>query len=211
MSYIGKIGASRISENLLIDLQRAESSHKSGLPMKAIKLDTGWELGVDGLWRYELADPFKDTSSIENYIKPRFGEPINIRMLLSDQTIFSGYPEFEDLILYAMYSPQRGTAGYYNPVTKGMVVSMGAPSDDFEYQIEGVLLHEIQHLIQEIEGFARGGDPKRFGRRIYKRLAGEVEARNICHRHSLSIDKRRNTLRTDTQDVLDNNQIIIFR
>ena len=89
------------------------------------------------------------------------------------------------------------------------VISMGRPSDKFEYQIEGVLLHEIQHLIQNIEGFAQGGNPKAIGMRRYLRLAGEVEARNICLRHFLTDDERRRTLRTETQDIEDKDQIII--
>ena len=147
--------------------------------------------------------------TIEDYVKPRYGQPVNIRMVLRDDTLLKAYPEFERLTLYAMYSPKRGTAGYYNPATNGMVVSIGNPSDDFQYQIEGVLLHEIQHLIQEIERFAKGGDPKTLGRSRYHRLAGEVEARNICARHFLSQEDRRRTLRTETQDVPDLKQIIL--
>lgn len=48
------------------------------------------------------------------------------------------------------------------------------------------------------------------GMRRYLRLAGEVEARNICLRHFLSDDERRRTLRTETQDVPDSKQIVKF-
>jgi len=72
-----------------------------------------------------------------------------------------------------------------------------------------VLLHEVQHLIQEEEDFARGGDSSR-GRSRYLRLAGEVEARNVCIRHNLTTEKRSKMLRTETQDVPDSQQIVIF-
>ena len=130
---------------------------------------------------------------------------------MRDTKILMAYPEFETLTLYVMYSPKAGTAGYYNPETNGMVISMGTPKAEFSYQIEGVLLHEIQHLIQEIEGFSKGGSPKAIGMRRYLRLAGEVEARNICLRHFLTEDERRRTLRTQTQDVPDRKQIIRFK
>lgn len=209
MSFIGEKGASRLSPDNCFNLSQAKKSHSKGENPLSIKSQTGWEMGVDGKWRYEIPDPFMDTAEIEDYVKPRFGQPINIRMIVKDKTILEAYPEFENLTLYAMYSHRSGTAGYYNPATNGMVLSMGSPADKFEYQIEGILLHEVQHLIQAIEGFAPGGNPKAVGRRKYIRLAGEVEARNVCARHSLTQEERRLSLHTLTQDVPDKDQIIL--
>lgn len=209
MSYIGLIGVSILDPENRFNFDRAEQMVKEDFDPTVIKIQTGWEQGIDNFWRYEIPDPFMESDVIEDYVKPRFGEPINIRMILKDALILKAYPQLGDLTLYAMYSPRRGTAGYYNPATRGMVVSMGSPSDIFDYRIEGVLLHEVQHLIQEIEGFAKGGDPKAIGRRRYHCLAGEVEARNICRRHFLTEEERRRTLRTETQDVPDSKQIIL--
>lgn len=41
------------------------------------------------------------------------------------------------------------------------------------------------------------------------RLAGEVGARNVCRRHLMTQEQRRVTLRSDSQDVPDNKQIVI--
>lgn len=210
MSYIGLTGVSNLDPENKLGFDKADQMVKDGYDATVIKTQTGWEQGIDGFWRYEITDPFMESITIEDYVKPRFGEAINIRMILKYALILKAYPDFESLTLYAMYSPRNGTAGYYNPATNGMVVAMGKPSDIFDYQIEGVLLHEIQHLIQEIEGFAKGGDPKTIGRRRYLRLAGEVEARNICHRHFLTDEERRRTLRAETQDVPDAQQIVSF-
>lgn len=209
MSYIGVIGVSNLDPGKVFDLPIAKQLMTEGHDPTNIKIQTGWEKGIDGLWRYEIADPFMNSLVIEDYVKPRFGQAINISMILRDTLILHAYPSLDAVTLYAMYSPRQGTAGYYNPATKGMVVSMGKPTDIFDYQIEGILLHELQHLIQEIEGFAKGGDPKTMGRRKYLRLAGEVEARNICHRHLLTEEERRRKLRTETQDIPDSQQIII--
>lgn len=209
MSYIGLKGVKNLDPENLFDYEKAEQMVKDKCTPIAIKIQTGWEMGVDSYWRYEISDPFLPTEAIEDYVKPRFGQPINIRMILRDDMMLKAYPMFEQITLFAMYSPMRGTAGYLNPATGGMVISMGTPSDKFEYQIEGVLLHELQHLIQQIEGFAKGGDPKTIGRRRYIRLAGEVEARNICARHFLTEAERRHKLRTATQDIQDREQIII--
>lgn len=210
MSYIGIIGASRLDPECKFNHHIAQQMERKRSNPIDIKVETGWERGRDGIWRFEIPDPFMNTVTIEDYVKPRFGEAIRIELIMNDLTIIKAYPEFEELKLYAMYSPRKGTVGYYSPATNGMVVSMGKPNDKFDYQIEGVLLHEIQHLIQEIEDFARGGSPKEWGRSRYHRLAGEVEARNICHRHFLSEEERSRTLRISTQDVPDNNQIVTF-
>lgn len=209
MSYIGLVGVSRLDPESRYDFQQVEQMVKDGFDPTVIKLRTGWEQGIDGFWRYEIEDPFIPSEIIDDYVRHRYGEKINIRMILRDMQLLEAYHELQNLTLYAMYSPKKGISGYFNPSNRSIVVSMGRPAD-IQYHIEEVLLHELQHLIQDIEGFALGGDPKQYGRRKYLRLAGEVEARNIFRRHSLSEDERRRKLRTATQDVPDNEQILIF-
>ncbi len=149
-----------------------------------------------------LLTPMMTTEKIEDYIKRHFGEPINIRYCMNDTTLLIAYPAFERLRLFAIYTLTKRFAGYFDPRRYAMMVCMGTTNSPFEFQTEGVLLHEIQHLIQEEEDFARGGNSS-IGRLRYMRLAGEVEARNICLRHELSPGQRKQMLRSDTQDVPD--------
>ena len=214
MSYIGIIGAKRLDESnvsssLLEVQEEAVRLLRGNTDMRMIKQQTGWEMGIEGKWRYEVADPFHKTAEIEDHLKHHFGESINIRLCMHDTTLLTAYPAFERLRLYARYTPTRKFAGYFDPQRYGMLVCMGTANSPFQYQTEGVLLHEVQHLIQEEEDFARGGDLSQ-GRRRYLRMAGEVEARNVCIRHSMNPEHRRSSLRTDTQDVPDNEQIIGF-
>jgi len=46
---------------------------------------------------------------------------------------------------------------------------------------EGTLIHEIQHAIRKIEGFA-GGTSTKFGKEKYKKNLGEIEARDTSAR-----------------------------
>lgn len=214
MSYIGIIGARRLDESdasfgLLEAQKEAVQLLRDNTDMRMIKQQTGWEMGIDGKWRYEVADPFHNTAEIEDHLKRHFGESINIRLCMHDTTLLTAYPAFERLRLYARYTPTHKFAGYFDPASYSMMVCMGTLNSPFEYQTEGVLLHEVQHLIQEEENFARGGNSSR-GIMRYLRLAGEVESRNICIRHPLSQEQRRSSLRTDTQDVPDEQQIIEF-
>ncbi len=214
MSYIGIKGAERLdlynhTSSLLKAQAEAIKLLCNNTDMRTIKQLTGWELGVDGKWRYELQDPFHKTAEIEDYIKRHFGEHLNIRYCMHNTTLLSAYPNFKRLRLFARYSPTPGFSGYFDSENYGMMVCMGTTNSPFQYQTEGVLLHEIQHLIQVEEGFARGGNTSK-GIMRYLRLAGEVEARNVCIRHSMSQDERRLTLRIETQDIPDNEQIIEF-
>lgn len=214
MSYIGIIGAGRIdssnsSYNLVERCDAAKQMNSMRVDMHIIKQQTGWEMGVDLKWRYEVADPFHSTVEIEDYIKRHYGEPINIRFCMHNTMLLTAYPVFDKLRLFARYRPERRTAGYFDPITYGMVICMGTANSPFDLQSEGVLLHEVQHLIQKEEGFAKGGNSS-MGLRRYIRLAGEVEARNICHRHLLTSEQRILTLRSETQDIPDKEQIISF-
>ena len=133
MSYIGIKGAERLDKSnsslCLLEAQ-AKAVHMlgNGADMHSIKLITGWETGVDGKWRYEVADPFHTTTEIEDHIKKHFGEPINIRHCMHDITLLTAYPAFERLRLFALYSPTRGFAGYFDPGSYGMLVCMGTAS-----------------------------------------------------------------------------------
>ena len=215
MSFIGVKGAERLDANdpalgLIIAQEQAMEMLGQGTGMSEIKRATGWETGVDGKWRYEIADPFHASAEIEDHVKRHYGETLAIRYCLRDLSLLVAYPAFERLKLFALYSRTSKCAGYFNPTNYCMMVSMGTQSSPFEYQIEGILLHEVQHLIQEEENFARGGDAS-LGRRRYMRLAGEVEARNVCDRHSLSPEQRRAMLRSATQDIPDAEQIIVYK
>ncbi|MBQ7022281.1 MAG: ParB-like nuclease domain-containing protein [Akkermansia sp.] len=58
-----------------------------------------------------------------------------------------------------------------------------------ERKATSLLLHEIQHAIQDIEGFAKGADDRN-GMDAYMRSAGEIEARNVQARYGWSMDRR---------------------
>lgn len=78
----------------------------------------------------------------------------------------------------------------------------------YEYRL--TLIHEIQHFIQDQEGFAKGGNSQGSGFEKYKHLGGEVEARNAVHRSKMSMDERRSSLLSETEDVAEESKIYLF-
>lgn len=92
-----------------------------------------------------------------------------------------------------------------------LVVNAGASVVDFDHIIEEngkEVSDEIWSPMSEEEDFARGGNIKD---RRYHRLAGEVEAKNICIRHFLTTEQHRQKLYSDTQDVPDKRQFVLFQ
>ncbi|MCP4569084.1 MAG: hypothetical protein GY841_16035 [FCB group bacterium] len=117
---------------------------------------TGWFLGWDNKWRFEI-----DDSRIK--IKPEGLEEKRIQSLtevVEHPTLFDAYPQLKDVSVEIDYKHsklsevfnQEGTGslsklhGYQH-----IKVKAKNPVDAKE-----TLLHEIQHAVQEIEGFARG-------------------------------------------------------
>lgn len=67
------------------------------------------------------------------------------------------------------------------------------------------LVHELQHLLQDIEGFANGGNQLN---KNYGNLAGEVESRLVEARHNLTPEQRLST--AINYDVPKEKQIVEF-
>ena len=64
--------------------------------------------------------------------------------------------------------------------------------------LQSYLLHEVQHVVQKIEGFPRGGDTMKMSDADYRRLAGEVEARNVEDRFLAARGFQKSGARSDT-------------
>ncbi len=81
------------------------------------------------------------------------------------------------------------------------------------------ILHEVQHAIQNIEGFAGGGNLSSLQSEenitakeaydYYRKIAGEVEARNVSARINMTPEERRATLLSETEDVAREDQIFL--
>lgn len=80
-------------------------------------------------------------------------------------------------------------------------------NDRGTWSVFGKIIHEVQHAVQRIEGFARGASGEEDG---YSRFAGEVEARNSSRREAMTPEERAATPPWATEDVPEDRQIIRF-
>ena len=110
-------------------------------------------------------------------------KPLKAGLSYNSQNYDGNLPLNDDIIA------QNGTKGYYSPANNEIGLS--------DLSDKSTLMHEVQHAIQEIEGFAKGSGAKG---KNYRLSHGEAEARNVQNRLNLG-DKFR------VKIVKDNNQV----
>ncbi|WP_181000279.1 LPD23 domain-containing protein [Campylobacter concisus] len=88
-----------------------------------------------------------------------------------------------------------GNKGYYDPVKKEIGLR--------EIADKSTLMHEIQHAIQDIEGFAKGSNTND---KKYTLSHGEAEARNVQNR--LDLNKKDRVYPHETFDVNPNDTFV---
>lgn len=258
------------------NLSVAKDMEKNKKKAKAIKAATGWERGADGKWRYEMPDVIlrdpkewvnKKTLTLSDIVeKPN-------DLFKEYPELFDAYPELKDMKILKGRAKSGGVF-YDNSIT----LNLGDIREAIKYDLDThyklannslkkTLVHEIQHYIQEKEGFAQGGNSEmivdknaldaieklraekeavakefyamspdeqqrrkyeinnryndltkqierlekssRIGYDGYKRLSGEVEARNVSARLNMTPEERRKTLAESTEDVARKDQIFL--
>ena len=185
-SLIGEQGAAALdmaeeATTRLDDLAVAREMETSGKDAKAIRMATGWERGADGLWRYEIMD----ISIINPYKLLNLRSPNLSDIVDNADELFAAYPQLADIKV--KYGKGMDFSGIYYNREKSIKISVGllrywedkarearlwgkANHPTYDEDIETynlsikafteTLVHEIQHAIQHIEGFAEGGNSR---------------------------------------------------
>lgn len=189
---IGVEGAQRLDDAYEVyermdNYRIAREMELAGKSAKDIKLATGWERGVDAKWRYEIDDiTLNGEKLVENkfnYISGGFIEPL--KNLINDGDLLKAYPALANISV--VVTPHIDVNGSFSPedytikINKDLFekyrenFSIEADEDDNILAIveddsfKSTLIHEIQHAIQDIEGFAKGGNIEQFKEEIEKR------------------------------------------
>ena len=168
--FVGEKGATEADKaeevsTRLDNLSVARRMEEAGKDAKTIKMATGWERGTDGKWRYETSDikpkPFEEWMDKKNL---KLGDIID-----SDSGLFEMYPKLKDFKVTRGKGKSTNAAIYTGLGKIGINFSkfkpyMSIPSN--REKIDGILHrvinHEIQHAIQDSEGFAQGVSPNAF-------------------------------------------------
>lgn len=171
----------------------AMQMERAGASKEEIWEKTGWTKGEDGAWRYEIPD---------NLDKIDFGDAKGEKLLgdvYDNEALYRAYPELLNtrVVFEKLGNGVRGDA------TSDGVLHLDAEQAKKDGKdLKLTLVHEIQHMIQDKEGFSNGGTlsyarelvehmpegelkdrlMKQTDETLYRNLAGEQEARNTENR-----------------------------
>jgi len=137
---------------------------------------------VDDSWKFHLEGKDvqivtgKDTFFTEGQHK--------LKALIDMPRLYEAYPELKNINIHITSMADRRTLGYYSPADGSIGLNRqydwtkGGTMKPIK-NIKETLVHEIQHAIQGLEGFAKGGNTGNLTYRQYLSLHGEVEARAL--------------------------------
>lgn len=167
-------------------LNRAREMHSQGVDEQEIWRETGWLLGHDNKWRFEIPD---DLDEID--FTPLFKDEYHIASLkdiYDNPRLYEAYPSLATCNVELTDKFDDNTWGSFEvaryPSGKSLILGIKLNKKLVEStpdKMKETLVHEIQHVIQEYEDFARGGNLTK-GFDNYYRLGGEQEARETAAR-----------------------------
>lgn len=162
-------------------LSKAKKMADAGADQRAIWSETGWFKGGDGKWRFEIDDSaasmtgalpedwvaqaykrggIDEVKRLKDYTPPYLQEGTReVGDVFSHRKLTEAYPWATQHRSYQLdaKNPVIGE-GSYSPNTGTISISRAN-----EPTARSAMLHELQHAVQDAEGFARGGDPGSMG------------------------------------------------
>ena len=161
---IGEKGASKV-EQYQQSLNQAKALDKQGAYTSEIEKQTGWYKNQQNQWK-----KFSDDYVEQLAFKPNYLENINKEVLISDvledNIILQAYPEIKNqkVIFYdETYKniPEQavGTNGFLRIEERGGVSTLFIKTGEGRGEMDkNTFSHELNHYIQRVEGFAKGGN-----------------------------------------------------
>lgn len=201
-------GTSRLTKHLPkeadVVLDKAVKLYKEGKSSQRVWEETGWYKDFrDEKWKFEIPDRGMQAKSVEipegelihvgekpsvDKFKP--DSSVLLSEVIEHPLLFKIYPELKEVNVFVDKTMQPREAGAWERYkTIGISPEVAKALGENSLQARAVILHEIQHLIQNIEHFGKGGSPSQFKKKTpdeaykaYMALPGEIESRNVADR-----------------------------
>lgn len=182
---VGGVNAKTADVGRLADAERME---KAGTDSETVRRETGWYRGYDGKWRFEIDD------SKMRFINHREESRRTWKLdeLIRHDTLFAAYPELRNYTVLN-FAFEDGINGVFSP---GLNRIMLNPNLDRAGK-RAALIHEIQHAIQVIEGFAAGSSTD------YWQGAFVTDEEKRTERHLLELSRKNRLLEEDMYRLLE--------
>ncbi len=124
---------------------------------------TGWFKDVDGRWKFEIPDQGVKLRGAEDATEPDTlvgitGQDTTLGDVLDHPELFDAYPQLAKTKVLPLGDEMtnQGILGIAHD-DGSISLAPGHPDD-----LKSTLLHEVQHQVQNSEGFASGGSPMEF-------------------------------------------------
>ncbi len=157
-------------------------------------------LGPDGLYRQEISDKFSKLSGNKNYEDTvidtysamtgagmkNVGDEVFLKEVFNHPELFRAYPELEKYKMRILSPDSKAYA------KKGSDMTISVRANATPEEARSSILHEIQHHIQETEGFARGGSANVFAKELMqdnKNFNAAIDAINIRLKNAVGTPK----------------------
>ena len=145
--------------------QKAQELEKAGFTPEAIWRKTGTFRGPEGELRQEIPDAMA--------FKPTVGTPEantrfwNVNEAVLHPAMRKAYPEMMEETLTTIERKPFAESGFYQAKVPRTDETVGLDPELYvaardRGSIKSILAHELQHAVQEAEGFAKGGSPRMF-------------------------------------------------
>jgi hypothetical protein len=150
-------------------LAKAEEMAAAGIPREQIWTETGWFQGVDGKWRFEIND------SGAEYLGGAGANPQRLDQYLDHPDLQSAYPQIMETSTRELTAKEKSFANAgFNPYRNEFILDRAPFSDP----AKSSTLHEVQHAIQQAEGFAAGSNERLALRDAWRELPGVAQAKD---------------------------------
>ena len=150
------------------EFDRALQMYQKGDSKNDIVRETGWWLGKDGKWRYEISD--KDIDFDRNgFVK----NPTTVGDYVKHDKLFKAYPQLRDIRVEFVnrVGNSDSAKGAYAVEKKTILIKKSV----VETEAKEIILHELQHAIQHAEGFKRGSSKKTGGMLVFNEIYRRVK------------------------------------
>jgi hypothetical protein len=145
--FAGQRAAARVGGDRRDNMAKAAEMFDAGVPERDIYNRTGVFKGSDGKLRYEI---FDETSTINTDVSQ---PAVFLNDFLSHPKLFETYPSLEG-VRVRFEDDTSGYLGSYLPNADEIRLKTGRTPEE----TRSTLLHEIQHAVQNREGFSGGSN-----------------------------------------------------
>lgn len=152
---------------------------------ETIRQETGWFQDKNGAWKFEFSD--KDMK-LKDDVEIIRDKTYRLEKLLKHDVLFTAYPQLRNCKI-EFTKLRDGVDGNYMSLTN--TIQIDPDKVRSKTDVEGIIIHELQHVIQKIEGFERGASSKKSKLAYYTSL-GEIEAADTRRRLELERDNKLN-------------------